>query len=121
MPGFQGTRPITILSGASLSNAALLGDSVLVGIQMPAAWTAASLTFQVSDDGGATWKDLYDDAGVEVTLSPTSPAGKRMAVSPDPFGGIVLIKVRSGTSGVPVVQGADRALVLVTRKVFPLR
>ena len=119
MPGHQKALPITIASGASLSNGALIGDHVLVGIQMPAAWTAASLTFQTSFDGGASWKNLYDDAGNEVTLSPTSPAGKYLSVSPDPFGGSLFLKVRSGTAGVPVNQAATRSLTLITRKVFP--
>ena len=113
--------PVTIANGASLSNGALLGDHVLVGIQMSAAWTAASLTFQISYDDGATWHNLYDDSGTEVTLSPVSPAGLYLALSPDPFGGIVLIKVRSGTSGTPVNQAAARSLILITRKIFPVR
>ena len=119
MAGHQKALPILIASGASLSNGALIGDHVLVGIQMPAAWTAASLTFQTSFDAGVNWHDLYDDGGNEVTLSPTSPDGKYLAVSPDPFGGSMFLKVRSGTSGTPVDQAADRSLVLITRKVFP--
>jgi hypothetical protein len=113
--------PITILSGASLSNAALIGDHVFVGLQMPAAWTAASMTFQVSDDDGVTWHNLYDDGGNEVTINPTTPAGLRLAITPDAFGGVTFLKIRSGTSGAPVVQGADRALTVITRKLFPIR
>jgi hypothetical protein len=117
----QKAIPVTIANAASLSNAALLGDQVLVGIAMSAAWTAASLTFQVSFDDGVTWTDLYDDAGVEVKLSPTSPDGKYLALSPDPFGGVLWLKVRSGTTGTPVAQSAARSLTLVTRKLFPGR
>lgn len=117
----QKAIPLTILSGASLSNPALVGDHVFIGLQMPAAWTAASLTFQTSYDDGVTWHDLYDDAGVEVTLAPATPAGKYLAVSPDPFGGLLWLKVRSGTSGSPVNQASNRALILVTRKIYPVR
>jgi hypothetical protein len=116
----QSTASATIASGAALSGAVCLGDKVLAGIQMPAAWTAASLTFQVSFDAGTTWKDLYDDAGVEVTLSPTSPAGKYLAVDPSAFAGVVFLKVRSGTTGTPVNQAADRSFTLVTRKFYAL-
>ena len=38
----------TIANGASLSGAVYVGNRRLIGIQMPAAWTAAVLTFQVS-------------------------------------------------------------------------
>lgn len=116
----QSTASATILTGASLSGAVCLGDKVLSGIQMPAAWTAASLTFEVSYDAGVTWKDLYDDGGNEVTLSPTSPAGKYLAVDPSTFAGILFIKVRSGTTGSPVTQLADRAFTLITRKYYAL-
>ena len=121
MAANQKVLPIQILSGASLSQGALLGDHCLVGIQMPAAWDAASLSFQVSYDAGASWHDLYDDAGNEVTLAPASPAGKYLAVTPDPFGGIEFIRVRSGLTGAAVNQTATRSISLITRKIFPLR
>jgi len=121
MSAVQKTIPVLIASGTALSNGALLGDHVLVGIQMSAAWSAASLTFQISYDLGASFHDLYDDSGSEVTLAPAAPAGKYLQISPDPFGGIVLLKVRSGTTGTPVNQAADRNLILTTRKLFPIR
>ena len=45
---------VTISNGQSLSPQANLGNKLLVGIQMPAVWTAAALTFQASPDGGTT-------------------------------------------------------------------
>lgn len=114
------TKSATILSGASLSGAIALGVQVLVGIQMPAAWTAASLTFQVSIDNGVTWTNLFDDGGNEVTLAPTSPAGKYLATDPSAFAGITFLKIRSGTNGSPVTQLGDRAFTLVTRKFYAL-
>ena len=91
---------VTIASGASLSGAINLGDKVLSAIIMPASWTAAALTFQASDDGGTTWKDMYDDGGNEISiLSANAVAGRRISVDPSAFAGIDLIKVRSGTSG----------------------
>lgn len=121
MSAVQKNIPLLIPNGTALSNAALVGDHNFVGLQMSAAWTAASLSFQISYDAGVTFHDLYDDSGTEVVLAPAAPAGKYLQISPDPFGGIVLLKVRSGTTGTPVNQGADRALILVTRKLFPIR
>ena len=117
----QKTIPILIASGTALSNGALLGDHVFVGLQYSAAWTAAALTFQVSDDAGVSWHNLFDDGGNEVTINPTTPAGLRIAITPDPFGGVVLLRIRSGTSGSPVNQAADRNLIVITRKLFPIR
>ncbi len=111
---------VTIANGASLSSGALVGDAVLCGIQYPAAWTAAALTFQISLDG-ETWKDLYDDAGAEVTINPSSPAGKYVAISPDAFAAAPYVRVRSGTAALAVNQAAARTIYLTSRKFFPLR
>jgi hypothetical protein len=112
---------VTIASGASLSGAINLGDKVLSAIIMPASWTAAALTFQASDDGGTTWKDMYDDGGNEISiLSANAVAGRRISVDPSAFAGIDLIKVRSGTSGSATAQGADRVITLVSRKYYAL-
>lgn len=108
-----------IKSGTALSNAINVGTKVLCGIQMPAAWDAANLTFQVSYDSGVTWQDLYDGLGTEIAV--TSPAaGKYLAVDPSDYAGIVFLKVRSGTTGTPVNQTADRTIVLVSRKFYPI-
>jgi hypothetical protein len=78
---------------------------------MPAAWTAATLTFQVSYDG-TTFVDLYDDTGTEIQWQ---AAASRFIVpsAPSQFFGIQALKVRSGTTGTPVNQGADRAIQVV--------
>jgi hypothetical protein len=104
---------VTILSGASLSDIIAAGARVPIGIVMPAAWTAAALTFQVSADGGTTWNNLYDSDGTEVTV--IAAAAHYIALDANTFVGINHLKVRSGTSGSPVTQGADRALILVTK------
>jgi len=110
----------TIANGTSLSNGVLIGDMALCGLLMSAAWTAASLSFQISFDDGVTWNDLYSDAGVEQVLVVTAPAGKYLALDPSQFAGITMIKIRSGVTGVPVNQGADRVLTLVSRKFYAL-
>lgn len=105
---------VTIANGASLSGAVAIGDHVPVGIAMPAAWTAASLTFQVSADGGTTWLDLYDTAGTEVAY--TVAADRYIPLDPSIWIGINMIKVRSGTAAAAVNQGGARTLTLVSRR-----
>lgn len=105
---------VTIANGQSLSSAVVLGEDRLVGIAMPADWTAANLTFQVSHDG-STYNNLYDDSGAEITV--TAADDRYIALDLTVFAGIQDLKIRSGTSGTPVNQGAERTITLVTRPV----
>ena len=98
--------------GQSLSGAVQLTGLLVVGIVIPAEWTAANLTFQASADG-ATYNDLYDDIGTEKTV--TAAAARYIIINPTDFAGIELLKVRSGTSGAPVAQAAARELILMVR------
>jgi len=100
----------TILNGESLSAAVYLGSGTLARIDMPAAWTAAVLTFQTSDDN-VTYRNLYDASGTEYSVANAVSRAIVMPVSE--FAGVKYLKVRSGTAGVPVNQGADRILTLV--------
>jgi hypothetical protein len=112
-------RGVVIANGESLS--ALLdldgGERQLVAIQMPAAWTAASLTFAVSFDG-TTFVPLHWD-GAEYTVTAAGGAAASLGVSLEPsaFAGWRFVRVRSGTSGTPVNQGAERTLKALTRAV----
>ena len=113
------TSNVTIANGASLSGAICLGDGVLCAIGMPAAWTAAALTFQVSDDGGVTWSELLDNNQAAVTVAAPT-AGNRINMFSTDFQSSVFLKVRSGTSASPVNQGAARVFTLVARKFYPV-
>ncbi len=106
--------PAVIANGASLSPEVDLGARTLVGIAMPAAWTAAALTFQVSVDGGATWLNMQT---ASAELSYTAAAGQYIGVDPALWRGVNAIKVRSGTSGTPVNQGQQATLTLICRTV----
>lgn len=109
--GTAGTATATIANAASLSGAVDLSYARLALILMPAAWTAAGLTFQVSPDG-VTYGDLYTDAGVEV--SATVAANRVVRLNLSDWIGVRYFKVRSGTTGTPVAQGAERILTLLT-------
>jgi len=117
----KSTASVTIASGASLSGGVNLGDKILSAIIVSAAWTTAALTFQASDDGGVTWKNMFDSGGNEITIASAAVvAGQRISIDPSDFAGVDMIKVRSGTSGSAVTQGADRVLTLVSRKYYAL-
>jgi len=107
--------PITILSGQSLSTELDLGGPRLCGVAFPSAWTAASLTFQAPINADAetlVWGNLYSDAGTEISV-PGTVDRVVMFSNPSLFLGVRRLKVRSGTSGTPVVQAANRTLYLL--------
>lgn len=104
----------TIANGASLSNSLRLGGLVPVGVIMPAAWTAAGLSFAVSQDD-STYYPIFDDAGAEITATVAASEfiiftniARLFGITPDLY-----LKLRSGTSAVAVNQGAARVLTLV--------
>lgn len=109
-----------IANGASLSGELLQApDHEIVAIQMPASWTAANLTFQSrSANEGApdVLQNVFDSGGTEVAI--TAAAGRYIV----PTGSVAaqlaaldVVKVRSGTSGVPVNQGAEREILLICK------
>jgi len=104
------TTTTTIANGASLSGIVDLGSNDLVGIIMPSAWTAASLTFQFSIDG----TNFYDAYSATAELSSTAAAASRMiSINAANYDMGRYIKIRSGTSATPVNQAADRILTLI--------
>jgi hypothetical protein len=105
------TVSATIANGASLSAAIDLGDSrALAAIVMPASWTTANPTFQASPDG-TSYFDVYD-GGAERSV--TASTSRVISVAIVDWLGLLYLKIRSGTSGTPVTQGADRTLTLIT-------
>ncbi len=105
------TNAATIAAGASLSGAVYLGHGVLVGIQMPTAWDAATLSFQASVDG-VIFQDVYDFQGAEVVVQ----AAASRFVTIDEFQGAPWIKIRSGTTGSPVNQTLASIITPVVQK-----
>lgn len=103
-------RYATIANGESLSSPIDLGGKRLTHIAIPAAWTAANLTFQVSVDG-RTFGDLYDAVGTEYTAT-VGGASRTVLIPFADFIGAQFIKIRSGTTGSAVAQGAARELGL---------
>lgn len=114
----KSTQPIqvtaTILNGNSTSDTQNIKGYTLVALLIPAAWTSATITFQVSYDG-VTFYNLYQADGTEYTL--TVAASQAIVLPPSDFVSIDYIIIRSGTSGSPVTQGADRALTLIAANV----
>lgn len=110
-----GTATATIGAAASLSDEVDLAGFPLVGVIMPAAWTAANLTFQVASASGGTFVDLYDDAGNEVEVNAAASRGLAGGQWLEKLAPWRFVKVRSGTTGTPVAQGAERVITLALK------
>lgn len=111
--------PVTIANGTALSGEVFVDASRIVGIQMPAGWDAANITLQASLRGSGnpvvrTFGEVVDTAGAEIVLA-TAPAANEYVALPDTMAllGLGVVKVRSGTVGVPVNQTAERSFFLV--------
>ena len=110
--GVIGTRldTATIDAQGSLSDIVDCRGFDIVRIHMSAGWDAADLSFQV-DDGDGTFRDVYWDWGAELVIGVT--AGITIELSPFVLmHAIERIKVRSGTTGAPVAQSAERLIQL---------
>lgn len=112
VPSFRTLADVTIANNESLSDGVKLYGNTLIGIIMPASWTAAVLSFQGSVDGGTTYYDLYDSTGTEKTVA-TVGTSRIIMLPPQDWFAIDAIKVRSGTTGSAVNQGGARTIQLI--------
>lgn len=99
---------LTIESGGDLSEAF---DFRLFGggdVSMPAAWTAASIGFQVSNSLGGTFQPKYDENNSLIEIS--GPIADRTYSVPVRLFGSHFIKLWSQTNGSGVNQASDRVL-----------
>lgn len=107
------SRPTSTIANGTSSGTVIKSDRDRpVGVLMPSSWTAATLGFDVTFDGGTTWValcNLVDTSdGDEATY--TVVAAKYYALSPSLFAGVIAFRPRSGTASSPVNQGAARVL-----------
>ncbi len=107
--------PVTINASASITNTIDLGGLRLFGVAIPANWTNASLTFQMSPDNGTNWYSLIDQDGSEITAVPT--ASSCIMLDPKGFASLQYLKIRSGTAASPVLQATASTLKLIVRAV----
>ena len=105
--------PLQVLEGPVIAAGAYLSDGLdctageIVRLTMPAQWTGANLSFQISSDGYG-YNDLHTIDGREIVI-PVVP-GSAVVVAPlsDYLRAVAFLKVRSGTRDFPVIQAAQR-------------
>lgn len=102
------TEDVVIANSAQLSGAANLTGLRLAGIVMPAAFTGAALTFEVSHDG-TTYQELYWN---DIAYSVTVAAAKNVSLTMNAFWPWQYVKVKSDSA-----EGAERTLTLILRPI----
>lgn len=104
-----------IASGQSLSGVVDLRGKAFRGVMYPSAWTAADLSIQISPDG-TTFGEAFTDPGTGTgTAMALDAAASQVSYLTSPAAiADCFIKLRSGPSGVPVNQGADRDIFVLT-------
>ena len=107
----------SIASGQSLSAEVDIGSKSLVGLLVPANWTTAGISIQVSPDGGTTWAELTTVAGTPYAIGSLTGGTLAyfVAIDPTTIRGAQALKIRSGTQAAPVNQTNTVALQLITR------
>lgn len=86
----------SIANGQTVSAAITSNGMALVGVQLPAAFTGTTLTFQVSLDCSVYQAVYVTTSGT--ALSYTVAQGRYIAIDPAPFQGAKCIKLISGSS-----------------------
>jgi hypothetical protein len=111
----RSTATATISNGTSVSGSIDLSTTALLGFIAPSAWTTASLSLEVSVDNTNWAAAIYDSTNSSTGYWASVVAGSAYAVDTVSMLPFRYVRLRSGTSAAPVVQGADRAFVVITR------
>jgi hypothetical protein len=114
---------LTTLNGPVIRAGQSLSDAIdcsavdrIIRIIVPAEWNGAPISFQLSSDGAA-WHDLFHVSpdnffGFEVIV-PRPPPGACITMPPGMSLALNWLKIRSGTSSLPVPQTVDCTFALV--------
>jgi hypothetical protein len=96
----------TIPSSGTTSDAKTVpARKTLVGMELPAALTSTSMTFQASNDDGASWSNVYNEG---TAYSVTVAASRYIALNSAVFHGVALLRLVGGSS-----EAAARDITLV--------
>jgi hypothetical protein len=107
MPRFMPKAAI-ITAGQSLSAAIDCSTGAPVFLHMPAGWTSARLSFQVSPDN-TVYNDLFNTDALEIQFNVVPGTSVRLDKFWEP---VTWLKIRSGGRDMPVPQEADRTITV---------
>lgn len=115
-PNF-GRNPVTatIPAAASVSQNIDLVNGVVCAVVVPAVWDSADLTIEVSHDGTTWFGVVYNDTGSQCNQIAAPSVGEIYSFALPAMVPHRFVRIRSGTTAVPVNQSAERAVVILTR------
>jgi hypothetical protein len=100
-----------IQAGEALSDGLDCSEGPIVRLTMPADWTPANITFQISSDG-EMYNDLVDRNGNEITMTVVAGSAVVLSQFAEYLKAVAFIKIRSGTAEYPVAQNMQRAFAV---------
>ncbi len=103
-----------IAAGQSLSSGVDCTGASILRITMPAVWTPANLSFQISTDG-VFYNDLFRGDGTEIIVPVVPGTAVVLAQLKDYLEAIGYLKVRSGSRGWPIIQPAQRDFAIAVQ------
>ena len=98
----------TISAGQALSSVIDCSAGAPVFLHMPADWTSARLSFQVSPDG-ANFNDLFDSNAREITFNIAAGTSLLLDKMWEP---VTYLRIRSGGRDAPMPQQAVRTVTI---------
>ncbi len=109
--------PTTIAATASQSGVVDIGNHIQsMSLEMPTAWTTASITFLGASSELGTYKKVVGDTGTEISITAATnemialDSTKMDAIRPFRF-----LKLRSGTAASPVEQSEERTIYVMVK------
>jgi hypothetical protein len=102
---------IFIQAGESLSNGVDCTEGAIVRLTMSEFWTPANISFQISSDGDR-YNNLVDTNGQEYVMTVVPGSAVVLGQYAAFLRAIAFLKIRSGTSSSPVLQGELRSFAI---------
>lgn len=105
---------VTITAGGSQSTVIDKSNFKDMLIIMPTAWSAAGITFLVSDNPTTGFVMLKNDGGTEVALTAAASTAITMTGAvKEALSSAMFVKIRSGNNATPVTQTPGREFTIV--------
>jgi len=96
-----------IAAGEALSDGLDCRAGAIVRLTMPAGWSPANLSFQISSDGGG-YNDLVDFDGREIVMPVVPGTAVVVGMLDQYLRAVAFLKIRSGSRTRPVPQPVQR-------------
>lgn len=89
---------VTVASSGDTSTSLTMElDRIPLAIITPATLDSTTIKFEASDDGGSTWRPVYDEA-TEYSVAVSASQARHVALKRQPFETVTLIRLKMGST-----------------------